>query len=273
MTDFIAFFSLFFIVYTYLGYPILLLIWPKRKGVRSKYSDYRPTITVLIAAFNEEANIGKTIISMLESNYPSDKLEIIISSDASTDKTDEIVRSFNNKGVKLHRMKSRSGKFEAQKQAFKLAQGEIILLADASGQFDSDALKTLMRHFTDPTIGSSVGRKIIKKAGTSVAKGEGLYGDMNLNFAISKVSLVQAGLDVKEALPRFEKTSYHLIIKAGSLKTTLFAAGFMKKVIEIFMNPGQSFMNNHQRIFFLNFSERYVSSCVEFRRFLLLAIF
>ena len=175
MIDLIAFISLFFIAYTYFGYPALLIIWPKRKEAISKHSDYKPTVTVLIAAFNEEAGIEKTIRSFLESHYPSDKLEVIICSDASTDRTDEIARSFRDKGVKLHRMISRGGKFEAQKEAFKFAHGEIILLADASGQFDSDAIRTLMRHFTDATVGSSVGRKIIKKAGTSVAKGDGLY--------------------------------------------------------------------------------------------------
>ena len=175
MIDFIAFFSFFFIAYTYIGYPILLIVWPKRKTEISRQSDHQPNVTVLIAAFNEEAIIEKNISSLLESHYPENKMEIIISSDASTDKTDEIVHSFNNKRVKLYRMKFRKGKFEAQKEVLKYAKGEIILLADASGRFDPYAVEILMRKFKDPTIGSIVGKKIIKKAGTNVAEGEGLY--------------------------------------------------------------------------------------------------
>ena len=176
MIELLTYISLFFIVYTYFGYPAILMVWPKRRKLETyERLAEDPTVTVLIAAYNERANIKQTITSLLNSEYPSEKLEVLISSDASTDGTDEVVLSFDEKRVRLHRMKSRSGKFAAQKEALQSAKGELILLADASSEFKSDAIRTLVRHFADCTVGSSVGRKIIRKTGTSVAQSDGLY--------------------------------------------------------------------------------------------------
>ncbi len=173
--DFIALLSIFVIAYAYFGYPALLMIWPKRKTAFRKSPRFDPAVSILIAAFNEEKDIEKTILALLKSNYPADKLEIIISSDASTDRTDEIVRSFSDNNVKLYRLENRGGKFEAQRNAIKCSTGDIIVLADASGEFDPDAINKLIRHFENKDVGSSVGRKIIGNTDGSAGQGEGLY--------------------------------------------------------------------------------------------------
>ena len=174
MIDIIVCVLVLLIFYVYFGYPVILFVFQKLPK-HYETSEVKPFVTILITAYNEESFIKRTINSILELNYPNDKIEIIICSDASTDRTDDIILSYNETRLKLHRMKVRSGKYSAQKEGVKYAKGDIILLADASGEFEPNALINLIKHFSNPSVGSSVGRKIIKETGSSVAKGDGLY--------------------------------------------------------------------------------------------------
>ena len=98
-------------VYTYFLYPALIGVaayFSLREKVVKK--EHKPFISVVIPAYNEEKAIGKKLENLLHSRYPKEKMEIVVVSDYSGDKTDEIVRSFSNRGVKLHRLKKRGGK-------------------------------------------------------------------------------------------------------------------------------------------------------------------
>ena len=102
----LLFLSLFMIFYVYLGYPFLLIVIGRIRKQSVNKADCEPTVTVLIAAYNEELEIEKTLKNKLDLNYPKDKLEIIVVSDGSVDKTEEIVKQFNSQGVKLIRQET-----------------------------------------------------------------------------------------------------------------------------------------------------------------------
>ena len=175
MSDYIVLLTLLLIAYTYFGYPLLLRVWPKKYPLPDSQLSSFPSLTVMIAAYNEENAITATIQSFLKSNYPKEKLNILVVSDASSDNTDRIVLAMQHERVQLIRSPLRMGKFEVLKTHFSESQGRIVVFADASGQFHPDAIRKMVRHFRNPSVGSVTGRKLIMQTGSSVSKGDGLY--------------------------------------------------------------------------------------------------
>jgi cellulose synthase/poly-beta-1,6-N-acetylglucosamine synthase-like glycosyltransferase len=146
------------IVYAYGGYSLvtMLLALLVRNPVRR--ADITPSVTLLITAYNEELDIAQKLEGSLKLDYPRELLEIIVASDGSTDRTDEIVRGFEARGVKLVRVEGRLGKTGTQNEAVKHARGEIIVFSDATTTYDSQALRKLVRNYADPRIGAVSGR-------------------------------------------------------------------------------------------------------------------
>ncbi|WLE96817.1 MAG: glycosyltransferase family 2 protein [Candidatus Electrothrix communis] len=137
---------------------------------------YEPTVTILIAAYNEEKYIGQTIANKLQLDYPKSKLEIIVISDESTDKTNEIINQFNNQNVSLLLQKPRSGKTSALNLAIPHAHGEILVFSDANSIYAPDALKQIVANFHDPEVGYVTGKMIYTDSdGTPIGDGCSAY--------------------------------------------------------------------------------------------------
>jgi cellulose synthase/poly-beta-1,6-N-acetylglucosamine synthase-like glycosyltransferase len=148
----------FIIIYTYVGYPFLIYFLGCffRKDIIK--SDSKPTVAIMIAAYNEEKAIEDKIENTLELDYPKNKLEIIVVSDGSTDRTDEIVKRFARNGVKLFRVDGRVGKTEARNRAVLDNKQEIVIFSDATTYYAKDAIIKLVRNFADPQVGHVSGR-------------------------------------------------------------------------------------------------------------------
>ncbi|MCJ7601448.1 MAG: glycosyltransferase family 2 protein [Desulfobulbaceae bacterium] len=176
--------SLLFIFYTYAGYPILLFAWAKlfpKKINKSCPKEY-PAVTVLIAAKNEENNIGPRMDNLLAQNYPKDKLEILIISDGSVDRTNKIILEYaetakeSKPPIKLLALASSKGKPSALNEGIKYAKGEIIVFADARQKFNSNVIEELVVNFTDPTVGCVSGELLfIKDSDSNIKEEMGLY--------------------------------------------------------------------------------------------------
>jgi cellulose synthase/poly-beta-1,6-N-acetylglucosamine synthase-like glycosyltransferase len=151
-------FCFFVIFYTYIGYPFLihLLGFLFRKDITKK--DIEPTVAFIIAAYNEEKAIDNKIENTLALDYPKNKLEVIVVSDGSTDRTDEIVKRFAIDGVKLFRVDGRVGKTEARNRAVLVNKQEIIVFSDATTYYAKDAIRNLVRNFADHQVGHVSGR-------------------------------------------------------------------------------------------------------------------
>lgn len=162
--------------YVYAGYPVLVYVVSLLSPKIVKKAEIEPYVTVLITAFNEEAAIRSKIENTLLIDYPADKLEILIASDGSTDHTDEIVKEFKDRGVKLFRQEGRVGKTATQNKAVEIATGEIILFSDATTMYNADVFSTLLPNFADESVGCVAGRLVyVDDASTTVGKGARRY--------------------------------------------------------------------------------------------------
>src|SRR5262245_6767282 len=130
--------------YVYVGYPLLLLVlaaFTSSRRMPLPPDDRLPFISVLIAAYNEEASSGKKLRETLALDYPAQRMEVLVLSDASTDQTDSIVRSCTDPRVRLLRMAERRGKTHAQNEGVKASRGEVVVFSDATTLYHPLALR------------------------------------------------------------------------------------------------------------------------------------
>jgi poly-beta-1,6-N-acetyl-D-glucosamine synthase len=146
------------IAYTYVGYPILLDLMARSYGRSVKKGGVTPSVSVILAAFNEEKVIREKINNLLALDYPEDRLEILIGSDGSDDKTAEIVQSFNNARVQLFDFHERQGKVSVLNRIIPRATGDVLVFTDASEMFDPQAIRHLVSNFADPKVGAVSGQ-------------------------------------------------------------------------------------------------------------------
>ena len=170
------FLFLFLIFYVYIGYPVLIAFFYLCLNKKVKKAPFEPFVTILIAAYNEESCIENTIRNKLSLDYPSDKLEIIIISDESNDKTDEIVKQFEPQGVRLLRQAPRAGKTSALNMAVPEATGEILIFSDANSTYAPDVLRKLAMNFADSGVGYVTGKMLYTNpAGSTIGDGCSAY--------------------------------------------------------------------------------------------------
>ncbi|MCS6874697.1 MAG: glycosyltransferase family 2 protein [Pyrinomonadaceae bacterium] len=160
IAEIIFFLSLLLLFYTYIGYPLLIFSIGRLFPKEVKKSKIEPKVTILMTAYNEEKNIRQKIQNTLQIDYPRQKLEIIVASDGSTDRTDDIVKEFSDQGVKLFRQEGRKGKTYTQNKAIEQASGEIILFSDATTLYPKNILRKLLPNFADESVGCVTGRLI-----------------------------------------------------------------------------------------------------------------
>lgn len=158
MTETIFWISIFTVFYTYAGYSLFIMLLSRFFNKKVNKGAIEPSVTFLITAYNEEKNIAQKLENTLQLDYPENKLEILVASDGSTDRTDEIVRGFARRGVKLVRVEGRVGKTETQNQAVKKASGDIIIFSDATTRYEKANIKNFVRNYNDPTVGAVSGR-------------------------------------------------------------------------------------------------------------------
>ena len=124
--------------YTYIGYPLFVYAISRLLPKPVLRAGFAPSVTVLITAYNEERDIRAKLENTLQIDYPKEKLEILVASDCSNDGTDEIVKEFAAKNVRLYRQTERLGKTMAQNAAVEKATGEIILFSDATTMYEHE---------------------------------------------------------------------------------------------------------------------------------------
>jgi cellulose synthase/poly-beta-1,6-N-acetylglucosamine synthase-like glycosyltransferase len=150
--------SLATVIYTYVGYAVIIPVLALFSSGDVDKNDIEPRVTYLITAYNEEKNIRRKLEGVLALDYPKDRLEVMVASDGSTDRTDDIVREFRDRGVVLLRVEGRVGKTFAQNEAVKMATGEIIVFSDATTMYEKDAIRKMVRNYHDPVVGAVSGR-------------------------------------------------------------------------------------------------------------------
>jgi cellulose synthase/poly-beta-1,6-N-acetylglucosamine synthase-like glycosyltransferase len=160
------------VLHTYLFYPLLLVALAAIRGAVAdlRYvagtSDRRqaaeplslPSVSVVVAAWNEADVIGSKVQNSLALDYPKEKLEVVVGSDGSDDGTDQIVAACTDDRIRLAGSTQRTGKVGVLNRTIPTASGEIVVLSDANTMFDRHAIRKLVRHFRNPRVGAVCGR-------------------------------------------------------------------------------------------------------------------
>lgn len=163
-------------LYVYAGYPALIWLIARIRPRPVAQADVLPSMTIVIAAHNEEGVIAAKVANSLGLDYPAGRLEVLICSDGSTDRTEEIVRAVDDPRLFLLAL-PRAGKAAALNAGAARARGEILVLTDANVELAPDALRKLARGFADPGVGGVSGRKkaFVRHGADTTEVGENLY--------------------------------------------------------------------------------------------------
>jgi len=176
MTELLFFIAISCVFYVYAGYPLLALLLGAISNRRVASADNEPFISILIAAYNEADAIEATVRNKLALDYPQDRLEVIVISDGSSDRTDTIVRAIADPRLRLIRQEPRAGKTSALNLAVPQAKGEIIVFSDANSIYAPETIRLLAAAFVDPAVGYVTGRMIYADPdGTPIGAGCSAY--------------------------------------------------------------------------------------------------
>ncbi|TNE79456.1 MAG: glycosyltransferase [Bacteroidetes bacterium] len=179
----LLFASLLAIAETYAFFPWRMMRKSNDFTERGEDPEVWPEVALLLAAYNEEAVMEEKLKSMLNSDYPADKIRIVVGSDRSSDRTDEIVKQFaaSDARVQLRRFEERTGKPAIINQLVSESQETILVLSDADTFFEPHTLKALVRPFSDAKVGGVQAKFISKADGeNNVARQELVYNDREL---------------------------------------------------------------------------------------------
>lgn len=179
----IVLFWLFFILslHPWVLYPLMLMGWSRLVRNQPTWEelddDDKPLITVVIPAYNEERLIARRIANILSLNWPSDRLEVVVSSDGSDDATEEIVRKFAEEDPRIRLLAlSRGGQAAAIDHGVKAARGELVVITDAATSFDENVLRKLSIPFADPQVQCVVGEiSMLPLEESALCRAEGFY--------------------------------------------------------------------------------------------------
>jgi cellulose synthase/poly-beta-1,6-N-acetylglucosamine synthase-like glycosyltransferase len=180
-------------IYSYIGYPIVLWLASRSKAVKPllAQTDF-PLVSIVIPAYNEEKQIAGAIDALLAQDYPRDRLQILVLSDASTDGTDEIVRQYESRGVELLRMPERRGKTKAENMAAPRIRGEIVVNSDSSIRLDGSAVRELVSRMADPSVGVASGRDVSISSDTTLNTTEAGY--VNYEMRVRALETLTGGI-------------------------------------------------------------------------------
>jgi cellulose synthase/poly-beta-1,6-N-acetylglucosamine synthase-like glycosyltransferase len=186
--------SLALIVYTYVAYPLLVAVLGTCFPRLRRDPSYRPSVSVMIAAYNEEKWIEKKVRETLALDYPAEKLEVVVVSDGSSDRTNEIMGAFNDDRVRFF-VVPRGGKTRAQNFGVEHCSGDVVIFSDATSVYVDNAIGELVSYFADPAVGAVSGlcRFFDGRGGASpTGLGQILYGGYEQSIRIFQSRIMTA---------------------------------------------------------------------------------
>lgn len=195
------------IIYCYFIYPFIVFLLARLKPNPVQKSSIEPTVSIVISLYNEEDVIAAKIENLFKLDYPAEKLEIIIGSDGSTDRTHDIIRQFADARIKLYINPLRQGKMATINGLIPKAANEIILFTDARQSFETDAIRQLVANFADPKIGCVSGELMFAKKAGGTAQGVNLYWNYE-KFIRRQESILHSMLGATGAIYAIRKSLF-----------------------------------------------------------------
>jgi cellulose synthase/poly-beta-1,6-N-acetylglucosamine synthase-like glycosyltransferase len=184
--------SLAALAWTHAGYPLAATIVARLRARPVRKDGERPSVSVIVAAHDEEDVIERRLENLLGLDYPSARVEIVVASDASSDATDELVAGYADRGVRLIRC-DRGGKVAAQDRAVRETSGDIVAFSDANATWAPEALGRLVRSFADPAVAYVCGRLTLASADGSNREGAYWRYELKLRQSESLIHSITGG--------------------------------------------------------------------------------
>jgi glycosyltransferase involved in cell wall biosynthesis len=191
------------LAWTHVGYPAFMALLARARPRSVSKGDVTPTVALVVSAHNEEAVIRRRLENLLELEYPAERVEIVVASDGSSDRTDEIVEEIAAREPRVRLLRCpREGKVAAQHRAVRETESEVLAFTDANTSWRSDALRLLVRNLADPEVGYVCGQlRLESSEGENL---EGLYWryEVWVREQESRASSITAGNGAIYAVPR-----------------------------------------------------------------------
>jgi glycosyltransferase involved in cell wall biosynthesis len=182
------------IVYTHVGYPLLLAVLARLRPAPRYRAGEHPVVSLIVAAHDEQAVIEEKVRNALGLDYPAERLEVIVASDGSTDGTAQLARAAAQGESRVRVMDlERGGKVKAQDAAVEAAGGEVLAFSDANALWKADALQALVRPFSDPQVGYVCGCLVYLAPGGSNQEGVYWRYENGVRALESRLASVTAG--------------------------------------------------------------------------------
>jgi cellulose synthase/poly-beta-1,6-N-acetylglucosamine synthase-like glycosyltransferase len=197
------------LVYVYVGYPALIWLLATLRPRPVRRQPITPKVSFVCTVYNEEAVIAEKLRATLAFDYPPEQLEILIASDGSTDRTDEIVRSYGDR-VRLLRVEGRVGKTATQNEAVRAATGEILVFSDATTIYRPDAVRRIVQNFADPDVGLATGGAAYIGSDGLVHEGRAAYWNYE-SFVRSRESAFNSVLGAAGCFHAMRKPLYNFL--------------------------------------------------------------
>jgi cellulose synthase/poly-beta-1,6-N-acetylglucosamine synthase-like glycosyltransferase len=186
--------SLGAIAWTHVGYPLAAAAAARLRPRPVARAEQEPSVSVIVAAHDEEAVIGRRVRNLLELDYPAEKVEVVVASDASGDRTDELVEAAAAEDARVRLVRAeRGGKVAAQNRAVRETSGEILAFSDANATWAPGALRQLVRSFADPQVAYVCGRLRLERADGSNREGAYWRYELWLRERESRLGSVTGG--------------------------------------------------------------------------------
>jgi len=166
----------FLCILTYVLYPAVIWVIGRAAPFIIKRSEIQPPVSIIIAAYNEEKHIEQKIINTMALDYPNDKVEILIGSDGSSDRTLDILDRYASRGIRTFNYRINRGKTSVQNDLVREANGEILILTDAASFLSPDAIRLIVRNFADEKVGCVAGRMVFTATDENITtQSQGMY--------------------------------------------------------------------------------------------------
>jgi cellulose synthase/poly-beta-1,6-N-acetylglucosamine synthase-like glycosyltransferase len=178
------------LLYVYLFYPLIVRALANRLGVPVSRGATLPSVTIIVAAYNEEKCIRTKLDNISRLDYPPELLSTIVISDASSDATEAIARQYDPSRVSVLRLEGRQGKTACQNIGAATARGDVLVFADATTQLHPQALRRLAEHFADADVGCVAGRLVyVTSVDNVTGRGSEMYWSYELRLRAAESAL------------------------------------------------------------------------------------
>ena len=225
-------------MYSYVVYPLLLRLTSSliKKPLRTSET-FRPSITMIISAYNEEAVIGEKLENALAIEYPKSLVEILVVSDCSTDKTDSIVQSFAGHGVRLLPQLVRKGKTAGLNVAVQQAKGEVVMFSDADSMYESTTFRKVADYLSDPSVGLVTGMtKYVVSRDAQITETSGIYTKLE-RFIKRYESMIGSCIGADGAIFAVRKSLY-LPLKEDDINDFVIPLNVIRQGHRVVLHPG-----------------------------------